>query len=320
MTINLEKDPDYKAPVNPMSNFLVVIDGVISEKSYEDAMKDVAPNQIASLTMLKDEKAADKYGEKGKSGVIEIMTRKKADELGIKIPFRRQKPDDYPTFQGASHSTFNNRVIESIQYPPDAINRGISGVVTVGFVVEPDGTISNIKAQGTADQSITDAVVNAIKESPKWEPAKNPEGQTPFSSTVRVEFKLPGTITAAEIPFVVVEQMPVYPGGDGALLDFIKNNLKYPEEARQQKIEGRVILRFAVNTLGNTEQISVLKGVHPLLDAEAFRLVGLLKDFRPGYQGGKPVPVWYMVPVTFSLEPDEKELEKLESAPAEQPH
>ena len=85
------------------------------------------------------------------------------------------------------------------------------------------------------------------------------------------------------------------------LLKFITENTRYPEAAKAEGAEGRVIVRFVVNTEGGTEGISVIKGVHPLLDAEAARVVSLLSGFTPGYQGGKPVNVWYMVPITFTL-------------------
>jgi TonB family protein len=102
-----------------------------------------------------------------------------------------------------------------------------------------------------------------------------------------------------EEPFVVVEQMPMFPGGEKELLDFIGSNSSYPEELKDKKISGKVIVRFAVNTDGNVEQLSILKGVHPVLDREALRVIGDLPRFIPGRQGGKAVPVWYMVPVNF---------------------
>jgi protein TonB len=104
-----------------------------------------------------------------------------------------------------------------------------------------------------------------------------------------------------EEPFVVVEEMPMYPGGESELLKFLAVNTQYPEAAKTEKIQGKVIIRFIVNTEGDTEGMSVLKGVHPLLDAEAVRVVGMLSGFQPGKQGGKAVPVWYMVPITFAL-------------------
>jgi TonB family protein len=106
---------------------------------------------------------------------------------------------------------------------------------------------------------------------------------------------------AEEVPFVVVEQMPMFPGGDVALLNYIGENTMYPETAKKQNIQGRVIIRFCISSKGNVRQISVLQGVSPELDAEAIRVVSTLPKFQPGRQSGKDVPVWYMVPITFSL-------------------
>ena len=106
---------------------------------------------------------------------------------------------------------------------------------------------------------------------------------------------------AKEVPYVVVEKMPMFPGGDAALLKYIAENTMYPELAKENNIQGRVIVRFCVTSKGSVNRISVIKGVDPELDNEAIRVVNSLPTFRPGTQGGKPVPVWYMVPITFSL-------------------
>ena len=104
-----------------------------------------------------------------------------------------------------------------------------------------------------------------------------------------------------EVPFVVVEEMPMFPGGDRALLNYISENTIYPEASKAQNIQGRVIIRFCVTAKGGVSLVSVIKGVAPELDAEAVRVVKTLPTFNPGKQGGKPVPVWYMVPITFTL-------------------
>jgi protein TonB len=104
-----------------------------------------------------------------------------------------------------------------------------------------------------------------------------------------------------EVPFVVVEEMPMYPGGDPELLKYIAEHTQYPEVAKENNIQGRVIVRFCVTAKGGVSQVSVLKGVDPELDKEAMRVVTTLPAFKPGKQGGKPVPVWYMVPITFTL-------------------
>ena len=102
-------------------------------------------------------------------------------------------------------------------------------------------------------------------------------------------------------PFVVVEEMPMFPGGDVELLKYIFEHTNYPEVAKENNIQGKVIVRFCVTAKGTVSQISVLKGVDPELDKEATRVVSTLPLFKPGKQGGKPVPVWYMVPITFTL-------------------
>jgi protein TonB len=102
-------------------------------------------------------------------------------------------------------------------------------------------------------------------------------------------------------PFVVVEEMPSFPGGDGELLKYLAANTNYPEVAKENNIQGRVIVRFCVTSKGGVNQVSILKGVDPELDAEAIRVVNTLPTFKPGKQGGKPVPVWYMVPIIFTL-------------------
>jgi protein TonB len=102
-------------------------------------------------------------------------------------------------------------------------------------------------------------------------------------------------------PFVVVEEMPMFPGGDAELLKYISEHTTYPEIAKENNIQGKVIVRFCVTSKGGVSQVSVLKGVDPELDKEAIRVVNTLPAFKPGKQGGKPVPVWYMVPITFAL-------------------
>jgi TonB family protein len=104
-----------------------------------------------------------------------------------------------------------------------------------------------------------------------------------------------------EEPFVVVEQMPEFPGGDEALLKYIADNTKYPEASKTAKIQGKVIIRFCVTKKGTVDRISVLTKVAPDIDTEAMRVVSTLPAFKPGQQGGKDVPVWYMVPITFAL-------------------
>jgi protein TonB len=102
-------------------------------------------------------------------------------------------------------------------------------------------------------------------------------------------------------PFVIVEEMPMFPGGEAELLKYIAEHTNYPEVAKENNIQGRVFIRFCVTSKGGVSQVSILKGVDPELDKEAIRVVNTLPAFKPGKQGGKPVPVWYSVPIIFKL-------------------
>jgi len=280
---------------------ILVIDDVISTRDRNEVMKEIG-DQIASINRLTRADAVEKYGDQGKNGAMEIMTRKRAAELGIKVPFRRMNPGDYPTFQGKPRYTFQEWVMNHITYPQEAIAKGISGTVRVDYTIEADGKISSVICNSNPDPLLGDAMVAAIQSAPAWEPPKNPEANEPWKSSLRLKFELPGKVVIPELePFVVVEQMPVFPGGDEALLGYIAANISYPDSAATGGVTGRVIIRFVINTQGLVEDVTVLRGVHPLLDAEAIRVVKGLPPFNPGYQGGKPVPVYYMVPITFTV-------------------
>jgi TonB family protein len=104
------------------------------------------------------------------------------------------------------------------------------------------------------------------------------------------------------VPFVTVEEMPHFPGEEEALMNFIRMNTNYPQSAKKNNIQGKVVVRFCVTETGGVSKISILKGVSSELDNEAMRVVSKLPTFKPGMQGGKPVPVWYMVPIQFTLQ------------------
>jgi protein TonB len=101
--------------------------------------------------------------------------------------------------------------------------------------------------------------------------------------------------------FIYVEEMPEFPGGNQELLRFIGENLNYPEEAQKNNIQGRVILKFVINPDGTADRIEVLRGIDPLLDNEAIRVIRTLPRFKPGKQGGVAVPVWFTIPVVFRI-------------------
>ena len=101
--------------------------------------------------------------------------------------------------------------------------------------------------------------------------------------------------------FMVVEQMPVFPGGDLGLMKFIQKNTKYPPIAKENDITGKVYVSYVVTKKGKVTNVKVARSVDRYLDAEAVRVVKLLPYSSAGKQRGKPVNVQYTIPINFTL-------------------
>lgn len=106
-----------------------------------------------------------------------------------------------------------------------------------------------------------------------------------------------------EETFVIVEQMPEYPGGLTALMEYLSTNIKYPEECRKMGVEGKVFVKFIVDPQGNITNTQILRGIADgkLLEKEALRVVQAMPKWKPGKQGGKPVSVYFTLPINFKL-------------------
>ena len=115
------------------------------------------------------------------------------------------------------------------------------------------------------------------------------------------------TPVAIEVPdtlgktYDAVEVMPEFPGGTEALLSFIKDNLEYPQKAIDEQTEGRVIIRFVVNSNGEISDPTILKGINKNLDQAAIDVINKLPRWKPGQQDGQKVNVKYTLPVVFKL-------------------
>ena len=112
----------------------------------------------------------------------------------------------------------------------------------------------------------------------------------------------PDEVVEEPVIFTIVEDMPEFPGGELALRRYIGANVRYPEMAKENDIQGTVYVRFVVDTDGSVSNVEVLRGVDPLLDKEAKRVVETLPKWKPGRQRGKAVKVSHSVPIKFALQ------------------
>jgi protein TonB len=105
----------------------------------------------------------------------------------------------------------------------------------------------------------------------------------------------------AEI-FTVVEEQPTYPGGEEARMRYLQENIKYPEEAKELGIQGRVFVTFVVEVDGSITDVRVLRGIGGGCDQEAIRVVKGMPKWVPGKQRGVPVRVQFNLPIKFTLQ------------------
>ena len=99
----------------------------------------------------------------------------------------------------------------------------------------------------------------------------------------------------------IVEQLPVFPGGEAALIAYVASHTRYPEQAIRDSVQGVVLLRFVVLENGSIGDVQIIRSLESHCDAEAKRVVRSLPRFIPGRQGGKAVRVWYSLPIRFQL-------------------
>ena len=238
-----------------------------------------------------------------------------------------------PEFPDGGMSALMEYLSKNIKYPEAAMKKGTQGRATVQFVVEKDGSITNVKILRGIDPELNKEAVRVISAMPKWKPGTQKGEAVRVKYTVPVMFRLTENNTQVKYApieskidemvvvgyapeeatypeevtvFEVVEKMPEYPGGMSAMMEFIGKNIKYPVAAQKAKIQGRVVIQFIVDKEGNIICPRVIRGADPLLDAEAIRLTTIMPKWKPGMQRGQAVNVKYTVPIMFRLQEPEK--------------
>ena len=141
-------------------------------------------------------------------------------------------------------------------------------------------------------QQVTDILNVAEDDADIEEEAEVTDMESDESTQIEIQELPEEKEEKEETIFAVVEDMPKFPGGDIGLQRWIAKHVNYPAIARENDIQGKVILRFVVNSTGKVDKVQIIRGVDPLLNAEAIRVVKMLPRWKPGYQRNKPVSVW----------------------------
>lgn len=128
-------------------------------------------------------------------------------------------------------------------------------------------------------------------------------GRLIFTLVVFIFLGISGNLNAqSDEILMVADEMPVFPGGPKALMEAIYKNISYPADAKEDGIQGKVILKFAVSKEGKAILPAIVKGLSPSIDKVVLSVVDKLPKFEPAKMAGKPVSVWFAVPVTFMIQ------------------
>lgn len=197
---------------------------------------------------------------------------------------------------------------DNIKYPEYERSKGIQGKVLIQFIVSETGEVSNAKVVKGVSPALDAEALRVVSMLPKFKPGTQNGVPVQVFFNLPITFKLSGknedkptTTNALPADTDFVEKMPEFPGGDAELMRFLRENIKYPAYELGANIQGKVIVRFTVTVTGEVQDAIVTKSVSPGLDAEALRVVALLPKFKPGTINGKPVQVFYTMPIIFKI-------------------
>ena len=213
---------------------------------------------------------------------------------------------------------------ENTKYPEEALKNGKEGRAFIQFVISTDGSVCDVKVVKSAgDESLDNEAMRVIASMPKWEPGtqggekvrvqytlpvafhinKPQSEQGATENPLKVQMTIPEDAKRSDVIYEVCEKAPEFHGGAVALMKFLRDNIKYPEEARKDTIQGKAFVQFVVNTDGSICDIKVAKSAgNESLDKEAMRVVSTMPKWKPGTQDGKNVNVRFCLPIMFRLQ------------------
>ena len=196
-------------------------------------------------------------------------------------------------------------VTENLRYPVEAQESGIQGRVYCQFVIEKDGSVTNVEVTRSANQYLDEEAIRTLSLLPKFNPGMTKGKPVRVRYSVPVRFQISGTQINQESEidenfiFVSADTQVQFPGGEKALMKWISDHLTIPVDANNNALKGRVYCQFIVEKDGSVSNVEITRGADPLLDAEAVRVLQTLPKFKPAEQRGQRVRCRYSVSVNF---------------------
>ena len=203
--------------------------------------------------------------------------------------------EEKPTYPGGISALYSY-IGNNIKYPAMAREEGFDGTVEVEFIIDRDGTITNMVAKTGVKGGCTEEALRAIKSMPKWIPGKQK------GKPVKVRYTLPIKFVLAGDNNISTKVEASFTGGEDALSKYLANNMKYPKDARKKKIKGTVIVNFIVTKDGKIKEALVTKRLNKDCDSEALRLVKSMPNWTPATINKTPINTRVSLPIIFKLQ------------------
>lgn len=220
------------------------------------------------------------------------------------------RADVQPKFKGGEKARLKY-LSENTDYPKKAIKNNISGTVYVAFVIEKDGSVTNVRVIDGIGGGCDKEAFKVIQNMPDWKPAKFNGNPVKIQMVMPIKFTSGNSQkankkseTRKKSAEAVVDVQPQFPGGEEARMQYLMNNIKYPQEARDESIEGTVYVQFIVEADGSITNAKVLRGIGGGCDEEALEVVENMPDWEPGKKDGEPVRTQFNMPIRFALSQD----------------
>ena len=242
----------------------------------------------------------------------DLIPRPKIDNIKFPKPVSFASVEKLPSFPGGAEA-FANYMAKSIHYPKEAKDKNIQGRVIASFVVEKDGKLTDIKVLRDIGGDCGIEAVRVLSKSPKWKPGIQNGKKVRVSYTMPINFTLEGKSKSTNqsaftqtnnndvVSFAAVEKLPSFPGGQAAFVNYLTKAIRYPKEAKDKNIQGRVIASFVVEKNGKLSDIKVLRDIGSGCGLEAVRVLSESPTWLPGTQHNKTVRVAYTMPINFTL-------------------
>ena len=218
----------------------------------------------------------------------------------VDIDTVKNNPDLESHYPGGN-AAWNLFFKKNFKYPEEALTNGINRVVSVKFIISKKGSIKKAEMVNGIDKTYNKAILAVVNMMPDWTPFLKDGVPVEVPFELNILLNLDGPFKDDVILDEKIEQKPQFPGGDYALMNFIRANIQYPTTAQEAGTQGTVLVRFVVRYTGKLTNIKALEGVGNGLDKEALRVVKEMPDWIPGRDNGKAVSAYYTVPIKFKL-------------------